>query len=237
MASVTRKKGSKYWFACFRDEKGKQHQKSTKQTSHGKALKVAERFEEVSQKRLSVRAVRETVIDLAKQSYGDVIPIATTRRYFSDWLKMKALEVEPGSLELYAKAVNKFLNFLGDRAEMEICTVTRASIVEFRNSVAATVSAATTNGDLGIIKHVFRRARLEGYIVEDPSELVEPVRDDQKVKKRAFTVQELQRMLEVADKEWKSLILFGLYTGQRLGDVVSLTWDNVDLARNEIRLE
>ena len=32
-----------------------------------------------------------------------------------------------------------------------------------------------------------------------------------------------------------SLILFGLYTGQRLGDPASLTWFNVDLERGEIR--
>jgi len=30
--------------------------------------------------------------------------------------------------------------------------------------------------------------------------------------------------------------LFGLYSGQRLGDIVSLTWDNIDIERNELRL-
>ena len=32
------------------------------------------------------------------------------------------------------------------------------------------------------------------------------------------------------------MILFGLYTGQRLGDLAALTWANVDLQRGEIRL-
>jgi len=31
------------------------------------------------------------------------------------------------------------------------------------------------------------------------------------------------------------MILFGLYTGQRLGDIASLTWSNIDLERSEIR--
>ena len=31
-------------------------------------------------------------------------------------------------------------------------------------------------------------------------------------------------MVDVADPEWQSMILFGLYTGQRLGDVARLTW-------------
>jgi integrase len=43
--------------------------------------------------------------------------------------------------------------------------------------------------------------------------------------------------MSVADAEWKSLILFGLYTGQRLADLATLTWDHVNLSRNEIRLK
>jgi integrase len=31
--------------------------------------------------------------------------------------------------------------------------------------------------------------------------------------------------------------LFGLYTGQRLSDLAILSWDNIYLARNEIRLK
>ena len=40
----------------------------------------------------------------------------------------------------------------------------------------------------------------------------------------------------MADPEWQSLIKFGLYSGQRLGDLALLTWSNVDLARDELRL-
>jgi site-specific recombinase XerD len=78
---------------------------------------------------------------------------------------------------------------------MEISTVRRTHIVEFRNSVAAKLSAVTTNGDLNTVRQIFRRARLEGYIVGDPTELVEGVQGDT-AKKRAFTVRELQRLLE-----------------------------------------
>jgi len=47
--------------------------------------------------------------------------------------------------------------------------------------------------------------------------------------------QALQDILSVADDEWKSLIRFGLYTGQRLSDIALLTWANIDLERDEIR--
>jgi integrase len=41
--------------------------------------------------------------------------------------------------------------------------------------------------------------------------------------------------LSVADEEWKSMILFALYSGARLSDVATLTWENVDLSSKELR--
>lgn len=41
----------------------------------------------------------------------------------------------------------------------------------------------------------------------------------------------------MADDEWRSLILFGIYTGQRLGDLAKLRWANVDLLKADVRLK
>jgi integrase len=43
------------------------------------------------------------------------------------------------------------------------------------------------------------------------------------------------RFVSVADPEWRSLVRFGFYTGQRLGDLAALRWSNIDLATGEIR--
>src|SRR5262249_43257692 len=54
--------------------------------------------------------------------------------------------------------------------------------------------------------------------------------------RRPFTLPELKRILEAANDEWRGMILFGLYTGQRLSDIANLTWQSLDLQRNEVRL-
>jgi integrase len=54
-------------------------------------------------------------------------------------------------------------------------------------------------------------------------------------RRRGFTIPEIRRVLGVANEEWKSLVYFGLYSGQRIGDLTRLTWQNVDLERDEIR--
>src|SRR5258708_18116346 len=115
----------------------------------------------------------------------------------------------------------KFLEFLGPAAELDLAAVTRKMITEFRNHVAQKASATTTNHDLKAIKLLFRSARRDGYIIEDPSEFVESVRKTSDDPRRPFTVSEIRSVIDVADKEWRSLVLFGLYTGQRLADLAT----------------
>jgi integrase len=73
---------------------------------------------------------------------------------------------------------------------------------------------------------------------EDPAEFLKPIRefdDPSETKRRPFTIAELQKLLAVADDEWKSMIRIGLYTGARLSDISLLQWTNVDLERGELR--
>ena len=89
---------------------------------------------------------------------------------------------------------------------------------------------------VGSVRMFFKSAHRDGYLLENPAEHVDAIRDRSKEARRPFTIGELQAVMAVADPEWQSLIRFGLYTGQRLADLSLLTWENVDLARNEIRL-
>jgi integrase len=56
------------------------------------------------------------------------------------------------------------------------------------------------------------------------------------VERRPFSVDEFRAFLAAADDEWQSLVKFGLYAGQRLSDLALLTWTQINLDRDEIRL-
>ncbi|MFN0130712.1 MAG: tyrosine-type recombinase/integrase [Verrucomicrobiales bacterium] len=76
----------------------------------------------------------------------------------------------------------------------------------------------------------FQQAWRDGLIEENPAAKVKTLRQrDGQRERRAFTVDELRKLLAVAKGEWRGLILAGLYTGQRLGDVASLHWEAVNL--------
>jgi len=85
---------------------------------------------------------------------------------------------------------------------------------------------------------LFKAAKRDGFVSENPVEFVEPLksRDNDEAGRRPLTIPEIRAVLAVADPEWQSLIKFGLYTGQRLGDLARLTFANIDLDQDVIRL-
>ena len=202
VASLTRKTRSKYWFACFRDVNGKQRRRSTRQTDRKKALKVAEQFEQIGRRKLAPRTVRESLAELYREIYGETLPVATVRKFVADWLQTKEPEVSAGTLAFYKKSIAKFLEFLGTAADLDLASITRTTVLEFRNHVAKRSSPVTTNADLKAIKMICRAAKRDGYIAEDPAEFVETVRKSSEQARRPFTISAIQRLLSVADAEW-----------------------------------
>jgi integrase len=83
---------------------------------------------------------------------------------------------------------------------------------------------------------VFEYAVRRRHIFENPAAFVKAVRNNEPRIRRPFTLDEVRKLLEIADPEWQTLIKLGLYTGQRLGDLVRLTWADVDLDRELITL-
>ncbi|MDQ3624436.1 MAG: tyrosine-type recombinase/integrase [Verrucomicrobiota bacterium] len=236
MAFVWKHPQSRYFVARFTDRNGKRRNRSTRTTNCREAQRIAEAFEAAANKRRTARQVREVIAALHKEITGDELPTHSFREFADSWLDRKAPEVGPSTLAFYRKAVSKFTAFLGPRADMDVSEITSDDVVAFRNHGAKTLAPKTVNHDLKALRMVFRAARRDKVITEDPSEFVNVTKKASPERRRPFTIPELKAILSVADEEWKSLVLFGMYTGQRLGDLASLTWQNVDLVREEIRL-
>ena len=89
--------------------------------------------------------MRETLVELFREAYGESVPRASVREFIAASLKNKAPEVASVTLDFYRKSTTKFLQFLGTAAELDLANITRLMIVEFRNGLAQKVSAKTAN--------------------------------------------------------------------------------------------
>ena len=239
MASIVRRRGAKVWTAFYRDVHGKQHCRSTGARDRNRAQKIADQYEEASSAQQTLRQVARVLADMQTLVGGERPAQTSLRAYVTSWLESKSSETKPATHYFYSQSCGKFLSFLGDRADASVALITKAHISAYRAHLLPSLSARTVNHHLTAIHMLFKSARRDGLITDDPSEFVGAVKQDtadQKNRRRAFTVAELEAVLSIADPEWQSMILFGLYTGQRLMDIARITWSNVDLARNELRL-
>ncbi len=168
---------------------------------------------------------------------GEVLPSSSIRAFVENWLKAKACAAQ-ATQDFCKASTAKFLAHLGPLADDELSMISKEHLVIFRNTIREKLSAKATNHYLKVVRMLFRAAKRDGYLVDDPSEFVETIKDKghDKRRRRPFSLDEIRSLLAVADDEWRSMILCGLYTGQRIGDLARFTWADVDLEKDQIKL-
>jgi integrase len=151
-------------------------------------------------------------------------------------LRRKEIEAGPKTHQRYSAVIQRFLRFLGPRANKDIAHLTSKEITAFRDDLSKQLTIGSVNISVKIIRTALAQARRDGLVDVNEGERVTLLKRKRNFDRRPFTLGELKRIIEVADDEWRGMILCGLYTGQRLGDIAGLTWNNVDLSRRELRL-
>ncbi len=236
VSSLTKRSTSKFWVACFTDRNGRRLKKSTATTNRKEAQKIADEYEDAARRKRTALQARRVISELHRTITGTDLAQTTMRSFLNDWLERKAPETAKSTHGFYKGAASKFIEFLGASADAELAEITREHILRFRNEESKRLAPKTVNHLVKFLRMVFRAAKRDSLLSDDPAEFVDTVREANKTERRPFTIDELRAVLAAADPEWKSMILFGLYTGQRLGDIATLTWANVDLEHDEVRL-
>lgn len=197
---------------------------------------MARKWEEAGQKVLSEVQARKVIADLYEISSGEKLESSTIREFFVSWIARKKIETSPRTFDKYKHLADRFIEHLGDRANADLAHLTGKHVQTFRDDILKRLAPATANLALKIIRSALNHAKREGLIVENVAQRIKVITIKEDGTRRAFTLPELKRLIAVAQGEWKGMIMFGLYTGQRLGDIATLTWQNIDLEQNELRL-
>ena len=236
MASIRKRQDTKFWFACVNLPNGRRIQRSTKETDRKKAQHIADKWEAATRGRVTARQTQKVIADLYRDITGQHLDFPTVSEYFNSWVARKKPETSTNTHAFYRAKAQRFLDWLGNRADQQIALITRDDILGFRAAELERVASLSVNHAIKYLRMVFKTAKEDGkYHDENPASGVKVAKLRDRSHRRGFTIPEIQRVVSVATEEWKSLIYFGLYTGQRLGDLARLTWQNVDLERDEIR--
>jgi integrase len=186
-------------------------------------------------------AVRGIFADVFRAVTGRDINAGSLRSFVNSWLENIRNELAPQSYLRYRQVAVQFLAFLGSAADRDVLSFGSRDdvlILAFRDALAKRLARGSVNVTLKIVRQIFKAAE-QRFKIESPARLVSGLktRDEDISRRRAFTLPELGRILrEAAGTEWEGIILAGLYTGQRLSDIATLRWENVDLVRRELAL-
>ena len=239
MATLRKHPRSPYWLAVITLPDGRRTNRSTKCRDRKKAIRVAQQLEDTAnaarEGRLVSVAARKTISDIYWLANKEELPSATVREYLAGWLERKKQEVKESTHQRYQHNVNLFLRYAGRAADKELLLLTSTDIAAFRDGVAKDKSAKTVNHALSTLRSALDQAMTDGFMDTNVARKVQNLKV-QANGRQPFTMEQVGLMLEVANQEWEGMILSGLYTGLRLGDIAKLTWANVNLSGQVLHL-
>jgi len=93
---------------------------------------------------------------------------------------------------------------------------------------------ATINRELALMKHAYSLAAREWEWVKDnPAKRVSMEKENNK-RDRWLSPEQERKLLEECPEWLTAIVLFALHTGLRLGEILSLNWNGVDLERRTV---
>lgn len=154
----------------------------------------------------------------------------TVAEYAQDWLAQ--LQVKPSTVSMYGSIVRHQLGHVGSMR------LTRVGVPDIRALLAEReregYSGRTRRAVLDVLRMMFRMAEGDQLVTGNPAALVKAPRIDAKEPVH-LTAEQARRFLDAAkDDALVTLYTAALGTGLRRGELLALTWHDVDVERGTI---
>ena len=230
MASVRQRKGSANWYACITIDTPagrKQRQFSTGLDDKAEAMAIAVAAERAARKHSADASTLRQALERIAEEFTtpeDLDPGPWLR----EWAQGRKADVAPGTWALYLSATKRDAAWLKQAGITRFSQLTPAVCQQLRADLAKVVRPPTVNQRMVVLSMALTAAVRAGHLTKNPLEDMIRMKA-QPTKRREFRPAELDLLLPTLTGEWRALTLLGLYTGQRLNDLVGLSWRNVDL--------
>ena len=156
---------------------------------------------------------------------------ATLAEFAAEHVALMTTRRQPATVVDQAATLELLKAFVG---EVWLDDISPATAERFVADRLAQVAPATANKNLRTLKAIFGWAVKRGYLRESPWAGLRPEREPEKVK-RVLTFPEVMALLEACpSKRWRAMVLMGVTTGARLGELRNLEWRDVDFERGWI---
>jgi len=164
-----------------------------------------------------------------------------TSKSFEQWgeeyLKLEAVKALSTYKDRVDSVRQQLIPFFGKKSLTEI---TPTDVEAFRDQRVLlhrkkAPAIATINADHATLKHIFSIAERRGLVLSNPAKRV-PLPDPGNERDVVLSVEEWTRLHGAAADHLKPILLIAYQLGMRWGEIMSLTWDCVDLQRGFLRI-
>jgi integrase len=223
---------SPYWYCAYTLPNGKRVFRSTKCRDKKEAKAFCEKLAQASKTatagRLTEDRARELISEISEVATGKPLASYTAKAWFEHWLKLKKAR-SPKTLARYEQVVRDFLKSLGSRADLWLHQITSDDVLAYRDSItAAGKSARTANLSVTVISAAFNAALRVHKTDINPCVVLDKLPEEDSIERDTFTPEQVARLVETAEGDWKGAILLAYFTGARLSDVANMQWSALD---------
>ena len=170
--------------------------------------------------------LRQVGVSLSSQKFED---------YFSEWIERKAKELKPTTIGTYRWIGSHAL--LPKLASVPLRDISASKVHDILEPLWASGKHALATSVKSVLGSCLADAWREGKIAENPCQRIrKPRRRSAPPQRDAFTLEELQQIVDAADPQRRPLFLFLAYSGLRPGEALALRWSDVDLSTGMIHV-
>jgi len=176
--------------------------------------------------------VQNWLAEVAEATAGKSMRPESTRKIYEAWLDREHKKGKnPETLANYEARIRRFLAWLGKRAEEPADILTLEECQKFYDQRAGQIAPGTLKKEHEVLQMAFSSAIKKGLLRFNPwggIERVKQVRRKGHGARKAFTVEQVKKLLAAADPEMRGVIYLQAYAGLRIGDASRLKWSSVD---------
>jgi len=234
------KNGKIYARITYMDEQGKRKDVMRLADSRAHAKELA------TQMRQELKDHGQRIIDADKlkfeklASYYEADKVKPAK--YQEGRKIEGLR-SVDSVRLHLKAL------IAHFGQLFIKTITPGDIEKFKAERLDTtaqrsgekLTIATVNRELELLRAIFNFAKREGWLAHSPFEKLKGIisKADERQRDRVLTDEEEKRLLEACDgprAHLRGILLCGIDTAMRRGEILKLRWRDVDLESKTIKI-
>ena len=145
------------------------------------------------------------------------------------WKELHFEKLEPRTVRQY-KSICKHFEPIKDIPMLELTTM---QLQELFNSV--TLAPASKRLLKAVLNQVYKYALKMDIVVKDCSEFLELGKKQAVIERKIFTNEEILKLWKYKELQWVDTVLIMIYTGLRIGELLTIESKNIDLENRTIK--